>query len=82
MRRSFTPLLSSVRLHHLLVVDRQPLVGVDRHTEQPRVRLRVSETEGRENALKITTFKINCPCTGSVPLLYYLPLEVVPQPKL
>ena len=48
MRRSFTPLLSSVRLHHLLVVDRQPLVGVDRHTEQPRVRL-----SGIEDALKM-----------------------------
>ena len=66
MRRSFTPLLPSVGLHHLLVVDRQPLVGVDRHTEQPRVRLRESEMEGRDDALTITTLTINCQFTGSI----------------
>lgn len=39
VRRSFSPLLSSVGNNHLLVVDRQPLVGVDCHTEEPRVGL-------------------------------------------
>jgi len=29
------PLLAPVAGHHLGVVDRQPLVGVHRHTEQP-----------------------------------------------
>ena len=39
VRRSFTPLLASVSSNHLLVVDWQPLVGIDSHTEQPRVGL-------------------------------------------
>jgi len=33
--RSFTPLLAPVGSHHLGVVDRQPLVGVDSHAEEP-----------------------------------------------
>ena len=57
MRRSFTPLLSSVGHHHLLVVDRQPLVGVDRHTEQPRVRLRESETGEVDEDATFSRFK-------------------------
>ena len=40
MRRSFTPLLSSIGNNHFLVVDWQPLVGVNSHTEQPRVGLK------------------------------------------
>ncbi len=43
MRRSFTPLLSSIGNNHFLVVDWQPLVGVDSHTEQARVGLRFTE---------------------------------------
>ena len=39
VRRSFTPLLSSIGNNHLLVVDWQPLVGVDSDAEQPRVGL-------------------------------------------
>lgn len=40
VRRSFTPLLPSVGVDHGLVVNRQPLVGVDGDAEEPRVRLR------------------------------------------
>lgn len=37
---SFTPFLSPVGSHHLSIVDGQPLVGVDSHTEEPRVGLK------------------------------------------
>ena len=43
VRWSFSPLLSSVGFHHLLVVDWQPFVGVDSHAEQPRVGLQKIE---------------------------------------
>lgn len=52
MRRSFTPLLPSISAHHLRVVDGQPLVGVDRHTEEPRVGLEKKRTK-RSEVLKV-----------------------------
>ena len=39
MRRSFAPLLAPVGGHHLSVVYRQPLVGVDGNAEEARVGL-------------------------------------------
>lgn len=45
VRRHLHPLLPSVGSHHLRVVDRQPFVGIHRHTEEPGVGLRgISQT--------------------------------------
>lgn len=41
MWRHLVPPLSLVHVYDLLRVDGQPLVGVDGHTEESRVRLRV-----------------------------------------
>lgn len=53
MRRGFTSFFASIGRHHFGIVDRQPLVGVDGHTEEPRVGLEKDKERRRKIAFQV-----------------------------